>query len=391
MSTLSRSRTLVLGGGFGGIAVAVELRQRVGEEHEILVLDRRQHFLMGLRKLWALVGMGGLEAGRRPRPALEGHGIRFLRRQVTAIDPAARRVTTDQEAFAADFLVVALGAEPRADLVPGLAEHAYNLWDTDDVPALADALARFDGGRIAIVIAGAPYPCPPAPYECAMLLDDHLRERGLRDRTTLTVTTLQPMLLPNAGRDGSAWLGEQLTARGIAFHVGRAVQRVEAGRIVYEGTSLEADLLVGVPPHRPPGVVTESGLTGEGPWVPVDPATLRTAHPGIFAIGDVTQITLANGLALPKAGLMAELEGQQVAAAIAAAVRGTAPPPPFDGRGFCFIEMGKTRATLVEGDFYATPEPVVTLRDVASEHAEAKRRFEAERLARWFGVGDADR
>jgi len=384
-------RTLVLGGGFGGITVAVELRQLVGEEHEILVLDHRQHFLMGLRKLWALVGAGGLEAGRQPRPALERHGIRFLRREVTAIDPATRRVTTDQETFEADFLVVALGAEPRADLVPGLAEHAYNVWDTDDVPALADALDRFDGGRIAIVIAGAPYPCPPAPYECGMLLDDHLRERGLRDRTTLTVTTLQPMLLPNAGRAGSTWLGEQLTARGIAFRVGRAVERVEPGRIVYAETSLEADLVIGVPPHRPPAVVTASGLTAGGPWVAVDPATLRTTHPGVFAIGDVTQIKLANGLPLPKAGLIAELEGRQVAAGIAAAVRGTAPPPPFDGRAFCFIEMGKTQATLVEGDFFATPEPVVALQDVSARHAEEKRRFETERLARWFGAGEGDR
>ncbi len=105
----------------------------------------------------------------------------------------------------------------------------------------------------------------------------------------------------------------------------------------------------------------------------------------MFAIGDVTKITLANGLPLPKAGLMAELEGERVAAAIAADVRGEAPPPSFDGRGYCFIEMGKTKATLVEGDFFATPEPRVALREVSAEHAEEKHRFEAERLERWFG------
>ena len=94
-------------------------------------------------------------------------------------------------------------------------------------------MARFEGGRILIVIAGGPYKCPPAPFECAMLLDEHLRDRGVRERSTLGVTTFQPLLMPNAGRDGSLWLGEQLESRGISFETGRKVERVEAGRVVY--------------------------------------------------------------------------------------------------------------------------------------------------------------
>jgi sulfide:quinone oxidoreductase len=99
----------------------------------------------------------------------------------------------------------------------------------------------------------------------------------------------------------------------------------------------------------------------------------------------VTQIRLANGLPLPKAGIIAEREGAAVAAAIAAEVRGEDPPAPFDGRGHCFIEMGRSTATLVEGEFFAEPEPVVRLREPSADNAEEKRRFEAERLARWFG------
>jgi sulfide:quinone oxidoreductase len=94
---------------------------------------------------------------------------------------------------------------------------------------------------------------------------------------------------------------------------------------------------------------------------------------------------LANGLPLPKAGIIAELEGARVAAAIAAEVQGGELPPPFDGHGHCFIEMGRSTATLVEGDFFAEPEPVVQLREPSADNAEEKRRFEAERLVRWFG------
>jgi sulfide:quinone oxidoreductase len=379
------TRTLILGGGFGGITVATELRRHLGDDHEIVLVDRREQFAMGLRKLWALVGIGSYEEGSRPRQRLSQHGVRFLHRQVTNIDPVKRRVATDRETLEGDYLVVALGAEPRPDLVPGLAEHAYNAWDEGAVPGLATAIGRFTGGRIAIVIAGVPYTCPPAPFECSMLLDDHLRERGLRDRTEITVATLQPMLLPNAGKEGSAWLADQLGARGIEFHVKRRVERVEPGHIVFTDGDLESDVVIGVPPHRVPAVVTASGLTGDGEWIAVDPATLETDHENVFAVGDVTQIKLANGLPLPKAGVMAELEGQRVAAAIAADVRGEASPRAFDGRGYCFIEMGKTKATLVEGDFFATPEPRIALKDVSAEYAAQKRQFEAERLARWFG------
>jgi sulfide:quinone oxidoreductase len=105
----------------------------------------------------------------------------------------------------------------------------------------------------------------------------------------------------------------------------------------------------------------------------------------VFAIGDVTQIKLANDLPLPKAGIIAEREGAQVAAAIAAEIRGEDAPAPFDGRGHCFLEMGRSTATLVEGDFFAEPQPVVRLHEPSADHAEEKRRFESDRLARWFG------
>jgi sulfide:quinone oxidoreductase len=227
------------------------------------------------------------------------------------------------------------------------------------------------------VIAGVPYTCPPAPYECAFLVDEHLRARGVRERAELVVSTVQPMLLPNAGKEGSAWIAEQLSARGISFHVGNKVERVEPGRVLFADGQLEFDLLIAVPPHRAPEVV--------GDWLQVDPATLATQHERVFALGDVTQIMLANGLPLPKAGVIAEHEGLRVAAAIAADIGGREPPPPFDGRGYCFVEVGASSAALVQGEFFAQPEPRVAITDASAEHAEAKRRFERERLARWFG------
>jgi sulfide:quinone oxidoreductase len=187
------SRTLILGAGFGGIAVATELRRLLGDDHEVVLVDEQEKFSMGLRKLWELVGIGTIAEGSRSRQLLTAHGIDFQQASVEAIEPTARAVRSDGESWQTDFLIVALGAEPRPDLVAGLDEHAHDVWEPARVPAAKAALEAFDGGRVAIVIAGAPYTCPPAPYECAMPLDEWLRERGLRERTELVCRPSSPL------------------------------------------------------------------------------------------------------------------------------------------------------------------------------------------------------
>lgn len=356
----------------------------MSDDHEVVLVDRAPRFSMGLRKLWELVGIDTMEEGSRARAALAGRGVDFRQAEVEAIDPRARSARAGGETLEADFLVVALGAEARPDLVPGLGELAYDVWERARVPGARAALASLERGRVAVVIAGAPYPCPPAPFECALLLDEWLRGRGLRDRTDVVVCTFQPILLPNAGREGSDWLAARLGQRGIEHHVGRQVVRFEPGRALFADGALEADVLIAVPPHKPPAVTAEAGLVAESGWIAVDPHTLATGHEGVYAVGDVTLIKLANGLPLPKAGVIAEAEAKRVAAAIAATLGGRKQPDGFDGRGMCFIEFGAGEAALVEGQFFAEPEPQVRLRGPAPEHARAKRSFESERLEAWF-------
>jgi len=380
-------RTLILGGGFGGIAAGVELRRLLGPPHEVVLVDRSPAFAMGLRKLWELVGRATIADGSRERKLLEQHGIEFVQAEITSIDAAGRSAATSAGALSADRLIVALGAVPRPDLVPGLAEHSHDVWAFTRVASAARALAEFDGGHIVVLITGAPYPCPPAPYECAIQLDEHLRERGIRARTELTVTTLQPILMPNAGRAGSDWMAEQLTARDVGYRVGAKAERIEPGRIVFDDRSEEQfDLLIAVPPHRAPEVAVASGLTGPHGWITVDAGTLATAHSGVYAVGDVTTIPLANGLPLPKAGVMAERQGLCVAQAIAAELSGSRAPAPFDGKGYCPVELGAHSAARVDGDWYATPEPIVTIDGPSPDRAREKTDFERERLVKWFGT-----
>lgn len=384
------TRTVILGGGFGGLATATELRRRLDASHEIVVVDRDEGFYIGLRKLWVLVGSATLEGGTRPRERLERQNIRFVRGEIFAIDPGARLVETSAGDFEADHVVIALGAVPRPEMVPGLtdAAGAYNLYDPTSVVAASQAVTTIERGAVLVAIAGLPYKCPPAPYEAAMLLDDHFRARGVRERVSVEFTTLQPGLLPNAGPEGARWVGEQLDRRGIRHATGRKVVRVEDGRVVFEGGEVSFDIAVFVPPHRPPAVVRESGLTGTGEWIAVERHTLETTWEGVWALGDVTHVPLEGGAALPKAGLFAEAEGAVVAAAIAARVKGDPAPAPFDGKGACFLELGGGEAALVQGEFYAAGGPDVKVMGSSTAHMDEKRRFEDERLERWLGEGD---
>jgi hypothetical protein len=95
-------RTLILGGGLGGIAAAVELRRLLGLGPEVLVVDRNLAFVMGLGKLWDLVGRAQVADGGGERRLLERNGIEFVQAGITSIDVTGRSATTSGGALSSD-------------------------------------------------------------------------------------------------------------------------------------------------------------------------------------------------------------------------------------------------------------------------------------------------
>jgi sulfide:quinone oxidoreductase len=377
-------RVLVLGGGFGGVAAATRLRERLAPGDEVILVDRGPHFMMGFRKSLHLVGREPLDAGRRPLAALADRGIRVVQGEVERIDPAARAAEVAGERLEADALLVALGAETVPEALPGLAEHSIDVYDPAQVPRAAEALAALDRGRVVVGILGVPYKCPPAPYEMAILAQEAAQARGAR--LELTVFTPQPMSLPVLGRAGCDAIEGRLAGRLIGFRPNARAERVAPGRVVLAGgKEIPFDLLLAVPPHRPPRVVVEAGLAPPDGWVRVDPRTLETSFEGVYAVGDLVQIPMANGQPMPKAGVFAEAAGEVVAERIAARLAGREPEATFAGEGACFLEVGNGEAMLVRGRFLAEPAPEVELTPPSRELLEEKARFERERLDRWFG------
>jgi sulfide:quinone oxidoreductase len=376
-------KVLILGGGFGGIATAHRLKQKLGADVEVTLVDKRTHFMVGFRKSWALVGEAPLEEGQRPLDGLTKIGVKVIHDTVSSIDPNARAAEVGGTRLEADALVVALGADLAPQAVPGFKEFAYNVYDAADIPRAAKALKNFKEGRILIGIFGAPYKCSPAPFEMALLIHESLKARGIKAR--MEVFTPQPMSIPILGQESCNTIEGRLAEKGIDFLPNHKATYIEDGEVVFADRRESFDLLLGVPPHTAPAVVKESGLVDNSGWVNVNPKTLETVFPGVYAIGDVVQIAMPNGKPLPKAGVFAEGMGETVAERIASEFKGEKAEATFKGEGGCYLEVGAGEAMMVTGHFMAEPEPEVMLTEATTQYMKEKRAFETDRLKKWFG------
>ncbi len=376
-------RVLILGGGFGGIATAHRLKQKLGDKVEVILVDRRPYFMVGFRKSWALVGESPLEVGQKPIDSLSRIGVDVRRATIEAIHPQDKAATVDGKKIHADAVVVALGAELNPSAVPGFAEHAYNVYDPNDIPRAEKALSEFKGGRLVIGIFGAPYKCPPAPLEMAMLIHEKFKRSGVQ--ASIEVFTPQPVTLPILSQASCDSVDSRLLENGIQTYGHHRALRIEAGEVVFEKRRIGFDLLLGVPPHKAPAVLRESGLVGDSGWIEINPRTCETSFEGVYAIGDSTQIVLANKKTLPKAGLFAELMGETVAERLGDVFSGNVPSAQFSGEGGCYFEVGNGEAMMIKGNFLAEPAPTVELTESSKAYYEQKVRFETDRWARWFG------
>lgn len=362
---MSGKTILILGGGVGGIVSANALRQRLGPEHRIVVVDKRGEYVFTPSLLWVMVGWRRAAQITKDLRRMVRPGVEVLKAEVQEIDPQRAVVRVDSDELAYDHLVVTLGAELAPEAMPGFSETAHTPYDLEGAAGLWSALGDFEGGRVAVLVSATPYKCPAAPYETALLLDDHFRRRGMRDRVEIQVYTPEPAPMGVAGPAMGRAVVAMLEAKGITFNSQLSLTRIDPANkeLVFDNREPATfDFLAGVPPHKPPRAVRESPLANQAGWVPVDRHTLKTGYENVYAIGDVTAVTLANDKPLPKAGVFAHAEAETVARRIADEIGGTVTQAQFDGVGYCWIEMGGGLAGFASGEFYAEPDPVVELR-----------------------------
>ena len=379
---MAKTRVVVLGAGFGGLELTTILADALGDTIELTLIDKSDAFVFGFAKLDVMFGKKTAERVRVPYSRISKPGVRLRREVITAIDPAAKRVTTDRASYDADILVVALGADYDVAATPGLAESGNEFYSVDGAARMTEAIARFERGRAIVGVCGKSFKCPPAPSEAALLLHDFLTTNGRRANTEISLVMPFGVPIPPSPETSKALLAS-FAERGIRFVKDTLVKGLDGARKVAElsdGSEMPYDLFLGVPVHRVPQVVVESGLASHPhDWVPVNKQTLETKFPGVYAVGDV------NGVGTAKAGVFAEGAAKVVGAAIVSQLRGGPKPDAYTGQGLCYIEFGQNDVGKVEVDFLSGPKPVGTFHGASVAIAAEKGQFGSSRVARWFG------
>ncbi len=372
-------RILVLGAGFGGLELTAKLSEEHGDDVDIVLIDRAADFVFGFSKLDVMFGRALPSDVRHSYRDIVKPGVRFVQTTVRSIDPAGKRVETDDGTFDADILVVALGADLHPAATPGLLEGGNEFYTVAGAFALRDVLADFQGGRVIVAVTSTPFKCPPAPSETALLMHDFLDERGLRDRSEVSLVMPLPVPIPPSPAASEALLAA-FSERKIAWHPQKLVTQLDPSRkvaMLADGDEMPYDLFLGVPVHRVPEVVAESGMTVDG-WIPVNPLTLETTYPDVYAVGDVTSV------GTPKAGVFAEGQAAVVADQISARITG-ADGSQYGGAGICYLEFGHDQVARVDVTFLSGQAPTGGFDGPSQAIAAAKDEFGSSRIERWFG------
>lgn len=372
-------RVIVLGAGFGGLELSSILSERIGDNLDLKLIDKNDSFYFGFSKLDVMFGKSMPADVKHKYAHINKKGVRFIQDTVTAIDPVTKTVTTSNGSYESDVLVVAMGADYDVAATPGLLEIGHEFYTMAGAEKLSEVIPQFNSGHIIVGVTAAPFKCPPAPSEAALLIHDYLVNRGIRNNCTISLIIPFGVPIPPSP-ESSKVLMESFIERGITFIPNRKVASLDSNTksaILDDGTILPFDLFLGIPKHVAPKVVLESGLAENG-WIPVDRTHLQTKFPNVYAVGDITSV------GTPKAGVFAEGAAKVAAESIIAVFEGRENNSNYNGAGSCYLEFGDGKVAKVEVDFFSGEKPKGIHHDASKELNMDKKTFESERVERWF-------
>lgn len=355
------TNVLVLGDGTGGLVAAnllrKEARQRGIELRIVLIGDSPMHtYQPGMLFLpFQLPGYRTLADIQRPNSDFVRPGIEHRCERVTAIDVAARTVSTEKGSYGYDWLVLALGSCTVPEEVDGLAERwgkrAHGFYTPDSALRLAAALEHFQGGDLVIDIAEMPIKCPVAPLEFACLVDEYLTRRGIRNRTELTLVT--PLSGAFTKPICNEMLTDMLVAKGVKVVPDASLAAVSDDAVICpDGKRVHYDLLVTIPPHEGSELIDDAGLGDGLGFGLTDRGTLKSKKAErVFLLGDNTNVPTS------KAGSVAHFQAEVVVHNLLREIDGRESQPLADGHANCFIETGYGKAILIDFNYDIQPVP----------------------------------
>lgn len=352
-----RAHVLVLGGGLAGTIVANGLCRRLSNEirageANITVLGTTAKHMYQPGLLYVPFGkIREQELFREQRSVLDRR-VNFVIDPAKRIDVEHNLVESESgKVYTYDYLVIATGSRLAPETIPGLSEGGHSFYDLESAGKLRTAIDAFTGGKIVINV-NAPHKCPVAPLEVTLMLDEHLRERGLEGKFEITYT--YPIGRLHALEPVATWVLPEFDRRGIKYQTFFNTKEVDPiARTITseEEDTLPYDLLITIPPHKGAQIIEESGL-GKSGWVPTNPKTLlREGSTNVFVVGDTTNIPIS------KAGSTAHFEADTIIENLAMLIQEGRWSRNYDGKVFCFIETGMNTGTYVWFNYTTPPRP----------------------------------
>ncbi len=350
-------KILIVGGGLAGTIVANGLCRQLKDELassavtiSMLGASPKHMYQPGL--LYVPFGrMRESELFRDQRKVLDRR-VPYFVDPAKHIDTGKKMVLTESgKSHAYDFLVIATGSRIRPDTIPGMAEGAHWFYDLDGARKMRDALRDFQGGKI-VVNVNAPHKCPVAPLEITFMLRDFLAAKGVHDNSEITYT--YPIRRLHGLEPVAQWAVPEFERCGIKSETlfnTKSVDPKQKTITSEEGSTLNYDLLIAIPPHTGQQVITDSDL-GKGGWVPTQRETLlRDGSSDVFIVGDTTNLPIS------KAGSTAHFEADTIVDNLSSLIKEDRWARNYDGKVFCFMETGLHSGTYVWFNYTTPPNP----------------------------------
>ncbi len=344
----------IIGAGFGGLTAAHELRKRDSELRITLIApDRRFVYYPSL--IWVPTRLRDASDLVVPLDHFLGaNGLDFHQGRVTGLKDGGRTVLTDSGEVANDALIIASGGRHIRKL-PGI-EHAIlpcaGVAEAEDIRDRLHRMMEGDGGRIAFGFAANPKE-PNAVrggpvFEYLFGIDTYLRRAGKRDRFDLIFFSPAPKPGVRMGEKAVDRVLGEMARRGVATHLGHKMRGFEAGRVLTEGGTVEADMILFMPGLTGPAWLPESGLPmSDGGMIRADSQCRVEGFERTYVVGDSGSYPGPDWM--PKQAHMADLQARAATANLMAELAGGTPTETFRIELICVIDT-LDKGTMVYRD-----------------------------------------
>ena len=347
-------KVVIIGGGFAGLRVLYKLSD-YDYRFEITLVDKNEFSVdKPVLPEVAIDGKGIEDVHVEILPQLRKHNAAYEYGEVELIDTDKQKVILkDGKKLSYDYLIIASGAIKDYDAIKGYREFGYSVCDDKEVLRLKDKLKEFEGGNIVTGAAKSEFgtmveapnlkaPCEGPIGEIMFMMDYRLRKEGKRDKSTINVLSPAEIFFEDVGDGAREPVAKLMQEHGIELTTAKELVEITKDKVIFsDGSSMDCDLAIIIPPYKAPEFIAKSNLGDDKGWVPVDKTMKHIGFDNIFTAGD------ASALAQPKLGHIAINQADVAVSSILKAEGIEHEEVKFNPEVFCIMNMGGFSAILI--------------------------------------------